>query len=249
MLELFLTWALAFKYIIIRYTLLAGGSYLLVYVLLKKQLSKRKIQATHPKRNALLMEVLFSTQTMVIFAFFFAFFFFLIPDKTLFYFNVSDYGWPYLIITFPFMFLIHDTYFYWMHRAIHHPKLFKSIHLVHHKSTNPTPLASYSFHFLESILEALIIPIIAFTLPVHPGAFILFLLMQFIYNVYGHLGYELYPAWFLRSKVGRWINTSTAHNQHHKFFEGNYGLYFLFWDRWMGTLRKDYDVIFETKKL
>gem|GEM_PF-1450548 len=32
---------------------------------------------------------------------------------------------------------------------------------------------------------------------------------------------------------------------HHKYFKGNYGLYFLFWDRMMGTLREDYDGVFE----
>jgi len=42
------------------------------------------------------------------------------------------------------------------------------------------------------------------------------------------------------------INTSVAHNQHHKKFDGNYGLYLLFWDRIMRTLRKDYDETFES---
>jgi sterol desaturase/sphingolipid hydroxylase (fatty acid hydroxylase superfamily) len=63
--------------------------------------------------------------------------------------------------------------------------------------------------------------------------------------VYGHLGWELYPKGFNHTWVGRWINTSVAHNQHHKYFTGNYGLYFLFWDRWMGTLRSEYDTSFE----
>ncbi len=65
------------------------------------------------------------------------------------------------------------------------------------------------------------------------------------YNVYGHLGYELYPRGFNTGRVGRWINTSTNHNQHHQYFRGNYGLYFTFWDRMMGTIRKDYDERFE----
>jgi sterol desaturase/sphingolipid hydroxylase (fatty acid hydroxylase superfamily) len=63
--------------------------------------------------------------------------------------------------------------------------------------------------------------------------------------VYGHLGYELYPAGFNKSWFGKWINTSTSHNQHHQYFKGNYGLYFTFWDRMMGTLRSDYDKRFD----
>ena len=69
-----------------------------------------------------------------------------------------------------------------------------------------------------------------------------------IYNVYGHLGWELYPKNFHKTRIGKWINTSVAHNQHHQYFKGNYSLYFLFWDRIMGTLRKDYDEQFETVK-
>jgi len=84
----------------------------------------------------------------------------------------------------------------------------------------------------------------AITLPFHPTAVGVFLLFMMIYNVYGHLGYELYPKGFNEHPIGRWMNTSVNHNQHHKFFTGNYGLYFLFWDKFMGTLRKDYDESF-----
>jgi len=66
-----------------------------------------------------------------------------------------------------------------------------------------------------------------------------------LYNVYGHLGWELYPKGFSRHWLGKWINTSVNHNQHHQFFKGNYGLYFLVWDRLMGTLRNDYEQRFE----
>ncbi len=44
------------------------------------------------------------------------------------------------------------------------------------------------------------------------------------------------------------VNTSVNHNQHHQFFKGNYGLYFTFWDRVMGTLRTDYDKYFDEVK-
>ena len=61
-----------------------------------------------------------------------------------------------------------------------------------------------------------------------------------------HLGFEIYPKGFHKHWLGKWINTSVAHNLHHKKFDGNYGLYLLFWDRIMGTLRKDYDDTFES---
>jgi len=147
------------------------------------------------------------------------------------------------------MLLIHDTYFYWTHRAMHSSALYQWVHKIHHLSMNPSPWAAYAFHPLEAVVEAGIVVVFAFVIPVHPLHISLFLLIMMIYNVYGHLGYELYPNRFSRSRVGKWINTSVNHNQHHQFFTGNYGLYFLWWDRWMGTLRKDYDKQFEEVKM
>ncbi len=235
-------------YISLRYVLIAGGAYLLCYILFRNQFFQHKIQLVFPKNKQVVMETLYSIQTTIIFATIFFLVVIVLRPYSNLYDEIADFGLIYYLFTIPVMFVIHDTYFYWMHRLIHHPKLFKYIHLVHHQSTNPTPLAAYSFHFSESILEGMIIPIIAFTLPVHPSAMIFFLLGQFIINVYGHLGFELFPSRFHKTRIGRWINTSVAHNQHHKHFKGNYGLYFLFWDRWMGTLRTDYDETFDEVK-
>jgi len=33
-----------------------------------------------------------------------------------------------------------------------------------------------------------------------------------VQNVYGHLGYELYPQNWPRHRLGYWLNTSVAHN-------------------------------------
>lgn len=238
-------WSQAFMHVAVRYVLIAGGMYLLFYVFLRQRHKWVKIQAKYPKTKQVMRETLFSLQTTLIFAVQFALFLFVFRNYTLIYEHISEYGIPYYLLTIVLMFFIHDTYFYWMHRLIHHPKLYRKVHLVHHQSVNPTPFASYSFHWVESILEGMIIPLIVFVLPVHPSALILFLLGQFMINVYGHLGFELFPRGFNRTWIGRWINTSVAHNQHHEHFTGNYGLYFLFWDRWMGTLRQDYDVAYE----
>lgn len=133
---------------------------------------------------------------------------------------------------------------------MHHPAVYKLVHRVHHLSTNPSPWAAMAFHPIEAVIEASVIIVIAVLFPIHPLTIAIFLLGMMIYNVYGHLGYELYPRGFAKSKLGKWVNTSVSHNQHHQFFKGNYGLYFLWWDRWMGTLRDDYSHQFdEVKKL
>jgi len=158
------------------------------------------------------------------------------PYTTL-YQNIGDYGWWYYVLAFPIMAIMHDTYFYWTHRLMHHPKLYRTMHAVHHASTNPSPWAAYAFHPLEAVVEIGIFVIFIFTIPVHRTHIFLFFLFSILYNVYGHLGWELYTVRFRNSSIGKWINTSYQHNLHHKHFAGNYGLYFLFWDRWMKTLR------------
>ena len=187
---------------------------------------------------------------MLLFAFIPVFFIFnpAVKPYTTLYQNISDYGWVYYFAAFPMMFVMHDTYFYWTHRIMHHKSLFNVMHLVHHKSTNPSPWAAYAFHPLEAIVEVGIFAVFLFTIPVHRSHTIIFFLLSIMYNIYGHLGWELYPKGFSKNWFGKWINTSVNHNQHHKYFKGNYGLYFLFWDRIMGTIRPDYGEAFEEVK-
>ena len=82
---------------------------------------------------------------------------------------------------------------------------------------------------------------IIFIIPLHPTALLIFHTISTAINVYGHLGYELYPSGWAQHPLGRWINTSVAHNAHHDQARYNYGFYFLFWDRWMGTLDPSYE--------
>lgn len=230
-----------------RYFIVASIAFVMFYVILKNNISYKKIQNKYPRMRDYSREIGYSIITISIFA--------LVPliilhvpeitDHTFFYKDISKYGWIYFFLAFPLMLLIHDTYFYWLHRLIHHKRLFRIFHLVHHQSTNPSPWAAYAFHPLEAVLEAGIFAVFLFTIPMHRLHLLIFFLFMIIYNVYGHLGYELYRKGFNRHWLGKWINTSVNHNQHHQFFKGNYGLYFLWWDRWMHTIRNDYDAGFD----
>lgn len=231
--------------IVSRYFFFAGSAFILFYLILKKPLWFRKIQKKLPKLTDYGRDIMYSLITVSIFATVALFVFKFGRSYTNLYYDFNDYGTAYYIFSWAWMLFIHDTYFYWMHRLMHQPFLFKHVHLVHHKSTNPSPWTAYAFHPFEAVVEVGILPLIAFSLPIHAPAIGSFFLFQIIYNVYGHLGFELYPKNFHRTWIGRWINTSVAHNLHHKKFRGNYGLYFLFWDRMMGTLRTEYDDVFD----
>ena len=223
----------------------AASAFVLFYFILKRPMWFRKVQKKMPKLTDYGRDIMYSLISVTIFATVSLATFFYLGDYVNTYENISEYGWAYYAFTWVWMFFIHDTYFYWMHRAMHHKSLYRRIHLIHHKSTNPSPWTAYAFHPIEGFLETAIVPILAFTVPVHGPAIGSFLLFQIVYNVYGHLGFELYPKGFHKTWIGKWINTSVAHNLHHDKFHGNFGLYFLIWDRLMGTIREDYDEVYE----
>jgi Delta7-sterol 5-desaturase len=230
-----------------KYFFIAGPFFVIFYIFFRNKISYKKIQLRFPKLKDYKREIIFSTLSIIIFSFppLFMLYSNSIRPHTTFYTDITEYGWAYAILAFPLMILMHDTYFYWIHRLMHHPALFRLFHLVHHKSNNPSPWAAYAFHPLEAVLESLIFVIFLLIIPVHSLHLKFFFIFSLVYNVYGHLGYELYPKNFSKHWFGRWINTSVAHNMHHQYFNGNYGLYFTFWDRVMGTLKHNYDQTFQ----
>lgn len=156
-------------------------------------------------------------------------------------------GWPYAVFTCFVLFVIDDTWFYWMHRAIHHPRLYRYVHKVHHESIDTTPFTAYRFHPVEGLLEmgsaVLVIAYVALV-PVHIGAIVAWQVGAIAFNVIAHMGYEMYPVWWNNYWLLKWKTTSMHHNMHHERFEGNYGLYFRWWDRLMKTEVEDYETTY-----
>lgn len=232
------------------YFLTAGIAFFIFYILLKKRVEIKKIQSKFPQNKDYQREIFFSIISIIIFSFppIFILFNDDIRPYTQYYTEISQHSKLYFFSAFILMIFIHDTYFYWLHRLMHNKYIFKYVHLIHHKSTNPSPWAAYAFHPFEAILESGIFVLLLFIMPLQDWHLIIFFICSLIYNVYGHLGFELYPKGFNRNWFGKWINTSVNHNMHHRYFEGNYGLYFTFWDRLMGTIHPDYDKHYDQAK-
>lgn len=229
----------------VRYAVVAGIAWLLAYVFFKRRWWPRKIIQRDPAAADVRREIGWSMVTAVIYG--------LVGAATIWlnklgfmhiYRKIDAYGWTWFWLSVPVIIFVHDTYFYWSHRLMHHPRLFRWFHRVHHESTNPSPWAAYSFAPLEAVMQAAIFPLVASIMPVHPLAFMVFMLWQITFNVVGHTGYEYHPRWLMDSWLGKFINTPTNHVQHHEKFLGNYGLYFNYWDRLMGTNHRDYEARF-----
>lgn len=151
----------------------------------------------------------------------------------------------YLVGSLALMLVAHDTYFYWVHRAMHHRRLFALFHRTHHLSRTPTPWAAYSFAVPEAIVHAAFVPLFLLFVPMHGLGLLAFGIVQILRNVMGHAGAEVHSAAFGPGRWLGWNNTTTHHDLHHETGRTNYGLYFRFWDKLMGTEHPDYQRKFE----
>ncbi|HEY8929171.1 MAG TPA: sterol desaturase family protein [Mucilaginibacter sp.] len=226
----------------IRYLLFTGTFYLFFYVWKNKKYWYAKIQQRYPDKQHIFREIKYSFITVLIFGVIIMLTILAgAKGLTLVYTPLNKYGYVYYFISIGLMIVLHDTYFYWTHRLMHWKPLFKYVHKTHHLSINPTPFAAYAFHPIEAVVEVGIIPLIAFTIPHHASAIGIFGVYSLLLNVAGHLGYELFPKGFASHWLFKWHNTSTHHNMHHRLVKCNYGLYFNFWDRVMGTNHATYE--------
>lgn len=142
----------------------------------------------------------------------------------------------YILASVMLFLFLHDTFYYWFHRWMHRPGIYQVWHQAHHYSTNPTPWASFAFHPYEALIAGLIVPALTFVIPIHLGALLFMLSLMTITAVINHCGFEVFPrSWIASSWFGGWFITATHHNHHHTKFTKNYGLYFRWWDKWMGT--------------
>lgn len=150
------------------------------------------------------------------------------------YLDFSKYGFIYLILSLPVLMFFHDMYFYWTHKLLHLKFFYKHVHLIHHRSRVPTAWTAFSFHPLEAIIQAFILPFLLYLFPVHLLILVIFLTLMTILGIVNHLGYEFYPEAFHRKPLSFMIS-ATHHQSHHKNPNVNFGLYFNWWDLWMST--------------
>jgi Delta7-sterol 5-desaturase len=228
----------------VRYYPVAGLAFFIFWVWKKGHFQRFRIQQAFPRWDRLRYEILQSAVTLTVFTLIGVTV--VVGRKAGFlpgeiYRDPQKYGgWPYMLFTIVAVTIWHETWFYWMHRLVHRRGLYKMIHRVHHKSTNPSPLAAYNFHALEAFLEGIYLVLFSFLVPMYFWVILGHTFYAMLMNIWWHLGYEFFPAGWASHPILGWINTSTHHNMHHAKFDGNYSLYFNFWDRIMGTNFPDY---------
>jgi sterol desaturase/sphingolipid hydroxylase (fatty acid hydroxylase superfamily) len=157
------------------------------------------------------------------------------------YLEWTEYPVWYLPLSVLFLLMLHEAYYYWLHRWMHKPSVYRYVHKVHHDSIHTSVFTSFSFHPLESFLQAIFLPLVLLIVPVHLYIFIGILVFMTVSATVNHAGVEVYLSGRLGRWMGKWLVGSTHHHVHHTRFRYNFGLYFTFWDKLMKTENKDFE--------
>mmetsp|Transcript_45517 Transcript_45517/g.114541 ORF Transcript_45517/g.114541 Transcript_45517/m.114541 type:complete len:265 (+) Transcript_45517:137-931(+) len=138
-----------------------------------------------------------------------------------------------IVWQFALFIVVNDGCFYWAHRALHHPRIYKYIHKQHHEFKASVGVASEYAHPIEELLAnltpTLLAPILCGT---HMFTLWLWTLVRTLETVDAHSGYNLpFSPFYLLPFVGG----ADRHDFHHSHNVGTYGAFFTFWDDVMGT--------------
>ncbi|MEO9825869.1 MAG: sterol desaturase family protein [Paracoccaceae bacterium] len=160
---------------------------------------------------------------------------------TILYFYVAANGWVPTLDSFgasPVWFIVmffvirfwQSFHFYWIHRLIHFPWLFKNVHHLHHRNVNVGPWSGLSMHPIEHAFYYSGI-LIHFVLPSHPVHVLFHMFALNLGAVFSHAGFD---KLLIRDKEA--IKAGSFHHQlHHRYFECNYGSEEIPMDRWFGS--------------
>jgi sterol desaturase/sphingolipid hydroxylase (fatty acid hydroxylase superfamily) len=126
--------------------------------------------------------------------------------------------------------LVHEVGFYFAHRLLHWPPLYRVAHKLHHRNVNPGPWSGLSMHPIEHVIYFSTI-LLFFIIPSHPIHMINLASRLGLAPAQGHTGFD-------RVVVGEEtaMNTSYyAHYLHHRYFEVNYSDGMVPLDKWFGS--------------
>lgn len=126
--------------------------------------------------------------------------------------------------------LVLSAHFYFIHRMLHWPPLYKHVHSLHHRNTHIGPWSGMSMHPVEHVFYLSSV-LIHFIIPSHPIIVLVHLYTRTMAPAFSHAGFE-------KVLVGdkKLVEAADFHHQlHHRFFECNYGNVDTPWDRWFGS--------------
>ncbi len=133
-------------------------------------------------------------------------------------------------ILFLLITLWNGIHFYFIHRLLHFPFLYKIAHHVHHRNINPGPWSGISMHPIEHILYFSAV-LIHFIIPSHPLHVFFHFIILSVGAIWGHAGFDA----LVIAKKNKVPLGHFDHQLHHRYFECNYGTFESPCDKWFNT--------------
>ncbi|PKY06887.1 hypothetical protein P168DRAFT_265660 [Aspergillus campestris IBT 28561] len=204
-----------------------------------------KTTVKHPKflKNQISMEIAQTMQSMPVMSLLTAPFLVAeVRGYAKLYDGFSEEPFPYYsILQFPLFIAFTDFCIYWIHRGLHHPSIYKTLHKPHHKWIMPSPFASHAFHPLDGWSQSVPYHLFPFIFPLQKVAYVLLFGFINFWTVLIHDG-----EYVANSPV---VNGAACHTMHHLYFNYNYGQFTTLWDRLGGSYRQPNEELFrrETK--
>ena len=198
-----------------RYAMFAIAVWLVLWVVLARVISARKIREESPPPRQLFFELFFSLRSIALYSTV-GIGINLAQEAGLY--PLSDaavhWGWPWFALALGAMIVAQDGYVYAVASLamITGQRWFRTFHRRHHKSNNPSPFTAYSFDLGEAFLMVAFVAVWPAMFPTPWGVIDIFMFHQIFRNTLLHAGYELTPAradgrpWF------GWLTTTTHHD-------------------------------------
>jgi sterol desaturase/sphingolipid hydroxylase (fatty acid hydroxylase superfamily) len=233
------------------YFIFCGIAFVVFYFLLRRPLANRKITPKPTEPKAPLLEIgrtivanlLGKVPFVLVLAYLVGAGW--IPRKQI-YTHIADHSWFYFGLTIVFDFLVFDLWFYLSHRFLLHSRWgYKHIHIVHHRSVDPTPFARNSLHPLEGVGNSMFHILPVFLIPHHPMAIVISASLQGLVGVMDHLGFEIFWPGFSRHWLSRYFVTPVHHHLHHSRSVKTNFSFFINYDLIFGTQSPEYHEVFE----
>lgn len=217
----FLTWGMLYVSSVLLYFFVSSVHYLVFF---RRHIPEKERKKTEMMREirlslkSLILMTLLSTPTEILSQL----------GYTLIYHDKYQYGALYLVISPVIFVMFSDFLIYFIHRGLHHPRLYKYLHKPHHSFIHTTPFAAFAFHPLDGWLQGLPYHIFTFIAPMH-GVIHLVSLMAVSWwtiNIHDQVSVGI-PG----------INGAEHHTIHHTTFRSNYGQYTIIWDTFFRTYK------------
>ncbi len=130
-----------------------------------------------------------------------------------------------------------EVYFYGLHRLLHTRPLYRHVHAVHHRFTEPSAWRGLAFHPLEALLIMSFVPVALWLSPLHVVSLAVVSVFLAGSILLAHSAFAPSPRGWPTTPALAWYVTPPVHAEHHRRGDCNYGATLSLCDRVFGTLR------------